>query len=136
MYCSLCTNYCHRNCCHPTAGTTNHTSSSIIPCESVYFHTYKLLKMYLSCNEYAYTYENNCPSFCSLLQSDYIAAAQNIELYSQMLDSHGKSLLEYILQAIAGASPRSHLDPLTDILFSLNKNSITSLSAWLQVRMS
>ncbi|XP_065904162.1 importin-13-like [Dysidea avara] len=64
--------------------------------------------------------------------ADYIVAAQTIELYSQMVDTHGKSLVTYILQAIAGASPRSHLEPLTDVLFSLNKNCITQLSAWLQ----
>ena len=50
-----------------------------------------------------------------------------------MLNSHGRVLVEYILQAIAGASPRSHLDSLSDILLSLNKNFITQLSAWLQV---
>ena len=42
----------------------------------------------------------------------------------------------YHIQAIAGGSPRSHLEPLTDILFSLNKNYITQLSAWLQVCVS
>ena len=32
------------------------------------------------------------------LQADYIVAAQTIELYSQMVDTHGKSLVTYILQ--------------------------------------
>lgn len=74
-------------------------------------------------------------SLCFSLQSDYIVAAEKIELYNQMLDSHGKLLVEYILQAIAGASPRSHLDQLTNVLFTLNKNCVTQLSAWLQVRV-
>ena len=52
-----------------------------------------------------------------------------------MLDGHGKLLVEYILQAIAGASPRSHLDQLTNVLFTLNKNCVTQLSAWLQVHV-
>ena len=50
-----------------------------------------------------------------------------------MVESHGKLLVEYTLRAVAGASPRSHIDPLTDILFNLTKIFVTLLSAWLQV---
>ena len=48
---------------------------------------------------------------------------------------NGRNLLQYIVQAIAWAAPRSYLKSFTDIIGALNSHCITLLSQWLEVSL-
>ena len=51
----------------------------------------------------------------------------------QLLVAEGRVLLQCVLEAVAGAAPRSYLTSFTDILHSLNTHCISLFSQWLEV---
>lgn len=64
---------------------------------------------------------------------DFVHLFETLEPVREVVSLNGPSLLQYTLQAIAGATPRSYLSAFVDILSVLNTHCISLLSQWLEV---
>ncbi|XP_022101728.1 importin-13-like isoform X1 [Acanthaster planci] len=69
-------------------------------------------------------------SSCNFFMS-FISQSENLPVLSEALAQHGRSLLELVLKAIGGAAPRTVIESLADVLFTLNKHCFSQLSGWL-----
>ena len=65
----------------------------------------------------------------------YVALTDSLAPTSDVITRKGKSLVQYILQAIAWAAPRSYLPAFTDIVAALRTHCVTLMSQWLEVRV-
>ena len=63
----------------------------------------------------------------------FIGLSTTMGPVSEVLQLNGKVLVQYVLQAIAWAAPRSYVVSFSDIINSLLVNCITLLSQWLEV---
>ena len=72
-------------------------------------------------------------SAASLFFSSYLQLVESAEPIRNTVTQKGASLVQYILQAIAGAAPRSYLNLFSDVLSALNTHCISLLSQWLEV---
>jgi hypothetical protein len=63
----------------------------------------------------------------------YLGLAGSADAISGVLSEKGLSLVQYILQAIAGAAPRSYLPAYSDVLGALCVHCASHLSQWLEV---
>nr|XP_006824899.1 PREDICTED: importin-13-like [Saccoglossus kowalevskii] len=67
---------------------------------------------------------------------DFINQSSKFPLLAQIVTDYGQNLVEIILKAIGGASPRQVMDHMADILMSLNKNTFQLLCKWLEELLS
>ena len=63
----------------------------------------------------------------------FISLSNSAEAIREVLTQNGLSLVQYILQAIAGVAPRSYLGAFSDILGAMTSHCVTLLSQWLEV---
>lgn len=63
----------------------------------------------------------------------FINLSETTPSVAEIVRVKGYPLVQYLLQAIAGAANRSYLTYYSDILYCLLCNVITSLSEWLEV---
>jgi len=63
----------------------------------------------------------------------YVGLVKSAEPIRNIMSQKGASLVQFILQAIAGAAPRSYLNSFSDVLSALNNHCIGLLSQWLEV---
>ncbi|XP_064386855.1 importin-13-like isoform X2 [Halichondria panicea] len=66
----------------------------------------------------------------------FISLFPSNEAVNQTLSLNGRTLVQYILQAIAWAAPRSYLRMLADILSALSSSCTSQLSQWLEDLLS
>lgn len=78
--------------------------------------------------------EQQTVKFASTFFVSYVSLAETTEAISSVLSDKGGSLVQYILQAIAGAAPRSHLPFFSEVLGALCTHCSSHLSHWLEVR--
>ena len=64
---------------------------------------------------------------------NYITLVSSVEPIGEVITRKGRSLVQYILQAIAWAAPRSYLKSFTNILAALRTHCVTLTSQWLEV---
>lgn len=69
----------------------------------------------------------------SSLFVSYLALVESAESIRSAVSEKGPSLVQYVLQAIAGAAPRSYLTAFSDVLGALSTHCISLLSQWLEV---
>nr|CAD7449095.1 unnamed protein product [Timema bartmani] len=62
---------------------------------------------------------------------NFISQSTELALLFSVVQSNGESLTLRILRNIGGESPRSALEPLADLLLTMNKKHCDSLSRWL-----
>lgn len=63
----------------------------------------------------------------------FIGLSSSMGAIGDMVQVNGKLLLQYVLQAIAWAAPRSYLVSFSEILYSLHVHCLSLLSQWLEV---
>ena len=73
-------------------------------------------------------------SAASMFFVSYVGLVESAEPIRNIMSQKGASLVQFILQAIAGAAPRSYLNSFSDVLSALNNHCIGLLSQWLEVR--
>ena len=69
----------------------------------------------------------------SSLFVSYLALVESAESIRSAVSEKGASLVQYVLQAIAGAAPRSYLTAFSDVLGALSTHCVSLLSQWLEV---
>ena len=60
---------------------------------------------------------------------------ENAESVRSVVTEKGASLVQYVLQGIAGAAPRSYLNLFSNVLSAMNTHCVSLLSQWLEVRI-
>ena len=65
--------------------------------------------------------------------TSYLKLVESSESIQSVVSEKGVSLVQYILQAIAGAAPRSYLTSFTEVLVALCIYCTSQLSQWLEV---
>ncbi|XP_070563307.1 importin-13-like [Ptychodera flava] len=67
---------------------------------------------------------------------EFINQSEKFPVLVQILTEYGRNLLDIVLKAIGGASPRQLMDHMSDILVSLNKHCFLHLCKWLEELLS
>ncbi|XP_043117062.1 importin-13 isoform X2 [Puntigrus tetrazona] len=65
-------------------------------------------------------------------QTELISHCEDIPAVREVLQEDGKLLLQTLLEAIGGQSPRSLAEHLAEVLFSVSRNCPSMLSVWLR----
>ena len=78
--------------------------------------------------------EQQTVRFASSFFVSYVSLADTADAVSTVVSDKGGSLVQYLLQAIAGAAPRSHLPFFSEVLGALCAHCASHLSHWLEVR--
>ena len=65
----------------------------------------------------------------------YITLMSSAAPIRDVVTLKGRSLVQYILQAIAWAAPRSYLAAFTDIVAALRTHCVSLMSQWLEVNV-
>ena len=79
--------------------------------------------------------EQQTVRFASSFFVSYVSLADTADAVSTVVSDKGGSLVQYLLQAIAGAAPRSHLPFFSEVLGALCAHCASHLSHWLEVRV-
>ena len=64
----------------------------------------------------------------------FLSLVESSDSIKSVVDEKGISLVQFVLQAIAGAAPRSYLPHFSDVLGGLRAHCFSQLSQWLEVR--
>jgi hypothetical protein len=80
--------------------------------------------------------EQQTVRFASSFFVSYVSLADTADAVSTVVSDKGGSLVQYLLQAIAGAAPRSHLPFFSEVLGALCAHCASHLSHWLEDLLS
>lgn len=68
----------------------------------------------------------------SALLCQLVSLAETTQCVHELLVAQGQFLLQCVLEAVAGAAPRSYLPAFTDVLHSMNTHCVSLSSLWLE----